>query len=109
MLIKMTTLQRIKSDLATIDHRDAEDKLVKDNRMRNDELTSIRRFKADNKEMADQTILDHRIKNDEITDEKRLKADQLTEDHRIRNDENTANRRETKDGDWIVPIVNIPI
>jgi len=105
----MTTLQRMQSDIATIDKRDMADKLVRDSRVRNDELTIERRYYADMLESADKDVIDHRIKNDESTNEKRFKADKIIEDHRLRNDEMTANRRESKDATWsVVPVVNNP-
>ena len=66
----MTTIQRIKSDIATIDKR----------------------------EMADTAVRNNRVRNDEITAERREKADKVMDESRVRNDEITAERRETKDG-----------
>lgn len=66
----MTTIQRMKSDTATIDRREIADKTTRDNRIRNDKITGKRRFRADN------TVTKNRLRNDEIT----------------------ANRREIKDG-----------
>ena len=65
----MESIQRMESDIATIDRREMEDKALSYNRNRNDQLTQERRFKAD-KTMGE---------------------------NRLRNDEMTANRRETKD------------
>jgi hypothetical protein len=67
---KMTNLQRMRSDMVTIDRREIEDDAVRENRRKNDELTGERRFKADRAIQKD----------------------------RLRNDELTINRRETKDG-----------
>jgi hypothetical protein len=66
----MTTIQRINSDIATLDKR----------------------------EIADKTIKDNRIRNDDLTRERRSKADRIMDEHRLKNDETTANRREMKDG-----------
>jgi hypothetical protein len=65
----MTNMQRMNSDIATMDRREAEDKTLSNSRDRNDSLTQERRFEAD-----------------------KTKAE-----NRLRNDELTANRRETKD------------
>ena len=68
----MTNMQRMKSDMATIDRRD----------------------------LADETVRHNRVKNDELTNKRREKADESMEEKRLRNDEMTANRRETKDGNF---------
>jgi len=67
---KMTNLQRMKSDIETIDRREMTDKKVENNRNRNDKLTRKRRYKAD----------------------------KFLGENRARNDEITANRRNIKDG-----------
>lgn len=67
---KMTSTQRMKSDMATRDRR----------------------------EMTDITMREDRIRNDELTMERRFKADEAVEESRLKNDEATANRREVKDG-----------
>ncbi|MDP1694763.1 MAG: hypothetical protein Q8L34_04450 [Candidatus Woesearchaeota archaeon] len=66
----MTKLQRINSDMATLDKR----------------------------EIADKTIKENRIRNDDLTKERRSKTDKTLDESRLRNDEMTANRREIKDG-----------
>jgi len=104
----MTTIQRLKSDIATIEKRETADKTVRDNRIRNDELTEKRRSKADKKELAENTTentkISNRLKNDVSTIEKRSKADKTLEKNRVRNDEITANRRETKDSNPSIAI-----
>ena len=65
----MTNIQRMKSDIETIERREMRDRALSNNRDRNDGLTQERRFKAD----------------------------KLMSENRMRNDEMTANRRETKD------------
>ena len=105
----MTTLtkQRMESDMATIDKREIADKTLSDNRNRNDLLTEERRFEEDRGEMASNTLTDIRNKNDHLTQDRRFKADKTMGENRIRNDEMTFNRRETKDGNWVIlPIVN---
>jgi len=67
---KMTNVQRMESDMATMDRR----------------------------EMADKTLSDNRNRNDLLTQERRFKADKTMGENRLKNDEMTANRRETKDG-----------
>lgn len=94
---KMTSTQRMKNDLDTMDRRELADEAKWDNRAKNDELTGERRFKADRKDPADLITEKHRLKNDEATEEKRSHADITLEKNRLRNDEKTANRRETKD------------
>jgi len=66
----MTTIQRIRSDIATTDRRAT----------------------------TDQTVSDKRYRNDKLTRERRAKADKTVVENRTRNDETTANRREVKDG-----------
>ena len=93
----MTNIQRMRSDLATIDKREIADKATRDDRIKNDELTTNRRSKADRKETADKTTVNSRIKNDELTGERRYNADKVLDGNRARNDELTANRREVVD------------
>jgi hypothetical protein len=61
----MTEKQRMKSDIATMDRRDAADKILIDSRDKNDALTQERRFEAD------KTMNQHRLKNDELTADRR--------------------------------------
>ena len=65
----MAEIQRTKNDRATIERRDVEDNLLRDNRN----------------------------KNDVLTEERRLKADKTLNESRVRNDETTAQRRNIKD------------
>ncbi len=67
---QMTNIQRMKSDIATMDRRDQTDRTVRDNRNRNDELTGERRSEAD------KTLRDSRIRNDEMTANRRKINDQ---------------------------------
>lgn len=65
----MTEMQRMKSDLVTLNKR----------------------------EVADKAVIGSRIKNDELTQARRIKVDKAVGKSRLKNDEETANRRETKD------------
>lgn len=93
----MITNQRVRSDIATMERRETADNLKKDNRDKNDELTTERRFDVDNGETAKKTMRNSRDKNDYSTREKRFEEDKVIEKNRIRNDEATAIRREVKD------------
>jgi len=65
----MTTTQRRKSDMATMDKRETVDKALNISRDRNDALTQERRFEAD------KTIDANRARNDEITADRRAVKD----------------------------------
>lgn len=69
----MTNIQRMKSDMATMDKREVVDRAKVDSRGRNDEATQERRFKAD------EAMNLHRIKNDEITADRREVKDANTD------------------------------
>ena len=66
----MTTIQRMKSDLTTMDRREMVDRAMVNSRDRNDALTQERRFEAD------ATLKKNRAKNDEITAERREVKDE---------------------------------
>jgi len=61
-------------------------------RMKSDMVT------MDKREIADKTIEESRIRNDDLTRERRYKADRTQDMNRLRNDEATADRREIEDG-----------
>ena len=61
----MTEMQRMKSDIATMDRREAADKVLIGSRDKNDALTQERRFEAD------KTMSQNRLKNDELTADRR--------------------------------------
>jgi hypothetical protein len=93
----MTNIQRMRSDIATMDKRKIADNTKRDKRDRNDGLTGERRFKADKGEIASSIIRNNRIKNDDLTEKKRFDADKTTGNNRLKNDVMTANRRDLKD------------
>ena len=61
----MTEKQRMRSDMATMDKREAADKILIDSRDKNDALTQERRFEAD------RIMNQNRLKNDELTADRR--------------------------------------
>jgi hypothetical protein len=77
--------------LSIVYYNGGKNKMINNQRIKNDMATDNRR------EAADKTLNNNRDRNDALTQERRFKADKVMGKNRARNDKRTVDRRERKD------------